>query len=74
MAARNMKKLIREYDERVSRRQQLDYLGNELSQVIEMSGDPLDLAYNALRAGYMAGWKASKKDSRAAARRTKKSP
>ena len=72
--ARDMKELITDYDTLISRKPCLDFTVGEISQVVHISKDGVDFVMNALRAGYMAGWHAAKKDSRAAARKTKKCP
>ena len=65
---RNMKKLIDEYKRLIERRKPLDFNGSEVGELIDMAGNKdrvdyaLDLSYNAVRAGYMAGWKAAKRD------------
>lgn len=65
---RNMNKLIDDYERLTDRRPQLHFNCSEIMELLSISGDrnsrdfALDLAWNCLRVGYMAGWKAAKKN------------
>lgn len=67
--SRDMKKLIEEYKRLMSKRPMLDFKSSEVVELLTMAGDKrsadyaIDLVFNSIRAGYMAGWKAAKRNA-----------
>lgn len=67
--SRDMKKLIKEYDQLMSKRPMLDFKSSEVAELLALAGDKrsadyaIDLAWSSIRAGYMAGWKAAKRNA-----------
>lgn len=65
---RNMKKLIEDYKQLINQKQMLDFTIPEIEELLSMAGDKndpdysIDLVLNSARAGYMAGWKAAKRN------------
>jgi len=65
---RDLTKAINEYQKRLERGKAEKFFIGDMFQIRDISKGTADLTYNALRAGYMIGYRQAKKEAKKASR------